>query len=140
MYFKPEPLEAVAEATEAHASTEEIRPFFVKVDNVLEEVFVETLTEVVPTADGQIDAKRASKGSKRPKATKDSDVTSPMPGRIVAINVAVGDEVTAGDTVLTVEAMKMENPVHAPESGTVKGIYVAEGDTVNPDECLIELE
>jgi len=166
--FKPEPLEAVAEATEAHASTpslaptefnitihgeeyhikidgsghksEEIRPFFVRVDNILEEVFVETLTEVVPTADGQIDTKRASKGSKRPKATRDSDVTSPMPGRIVAINVSVGDEVTAGDTVLTVEAMKMENPVHAPESGTVKAVYVAEGDTVNPDECLIEIE
>lgn len=166
--FKPEPLEAPAETSEHHIATpslaptefnitihgeeyhikidgsghksEEIRPFFVKVDNVLEEVFVETLTEVVPTADGQIDAKRASKGSKRPKATKDSDVTSPMPGRIVAINVAVGDEVTAGDTVLTVEAMKMENPVHAPESGTVKSVYVAEGDTVNPDECLIEME
>ncbi len=120
--------------------SEEIRPFYVKVDNVLEEVFVETLTEVVPTADGKIDAKRASKGSKRPKANQDSDVTSPMPGRIVSISVAVGDTVNAGDTVLTVEAMKMENPVHAPESGTVKAIYVVEGDTVNPDECLIEME
>ncbi len=120
--------------------SEEIRPFYVKVDNVLEEVFVETLTEVVPTADGKIDAKRASKGSKRPKANQDSDVTSPMPGRIVSISVAVGDAVSAGDTVLTVEAMKMENPVHAPESGTVKAIYVVEGDTVNPDECLIEME
>ncbi len=120
--------------------SEEIRPFYVKVDNVLEEVFVETLTEVVPTADGRIDAKRASKGSKRPKANQDSDVTSPMPGRIVSISVAVGDTVSAGDTVLTVEAMKMENPVHAPESGTVKAVYVVEGDTVNPDECLIEME
>jgi len=119
--------------------SEEIRPFFVKVDNVLEEVFVETLTEVVPTADGNIDAKRASKGSKRPKATKDSDVTTPMPGRVVAVNVVVGDRIEAGQTVLTVEAMKMENPVHAPESGTVKAVYVQEGDTVNPDECLIEV-
>lgn len=120
--------------------SEEVRPFFVKVDHVLEEVFVETLTEVVPTADGKIDARRASKGSKRPKATRDSDVTTPMPGRVVAVNVAVGDEIEAGQTVLTVEAMKMENPVHAPESGTVKAIYVVEGDTVNPDECLIEVE
>jgi len=166
--FKPEPLEAPVEASEQQVTTpglaptefnitihgeeyhikidgsghksEELRPFYVKVDSVLEEVFVETLTEVVPTADGQIDAKRASKGSKRPKATKDSDVTSPMPGRIVAINIAVGDQVEAGDTILTVEAMKMENPVHAPESGIVKAIYVAEGDTVNPDECLVEIE
>ncbi len=120
--------------------SEDVRPFYVKVDHVLEEVFVETLTEVVPTADGNIDAKRASKGSKRPKATQDSDVTSPMPGRIVAINVSEGDLVEAGDTVLTVEAMKMENPVHAPVSGTVKAIYVKEGDNVNPDECLVEVE
>jgi len=66
-------------------------------------------------------------------------VTTPMPGRIVAVNVKEGDTVEAGDTVVTVEAMKMENPVHAPVAGTVKAIYVAEGDTVNPDECLIEI-
>ncbi len=117
-----------------------VRPFYVKVDNVLEEVMVETLTEVVPMADGVIDTMKASKGSKRPKATRDSDVTTPMPGRIVAINVQVGDEVSAGQNVLVVEAMKMENPVHAPVSGLVKAIHVAVGDNVNPDECLIEIE
>ncbi len=120
--------------------SEEVRPFYVKVDNVLEEVLVETLTEVVPTTDGAIDSRRASRGSKRPKATKDSDVTTPMPGRIVAIEVSVGDTVEAGQTVLVVEAMKMENPVHAPVAGTVRAIHVAEGDQVNPDECLMEIE
>jgi len=124
-----------------HVNDDDLKPYYVKVDDVLEEVFVETLTEIVPTLDGRsIDTGKASKGSKRPKATKDSDVTSPMPGRIVAINVSVGDSVNAGDTVVTVEAMKMENPVHAPVSGIVKAIYVSEGDNVNPDECLIELE
>ncbi len=121
--------------------TDDLKPYYVKVDGVLEEVHVETLTEIVPTLDGRgIDAGKASKGSKRPKARKDSDVTSPMPGRIVTINVQEGDHVEAGDTVLTVEAMKMENPVHAPVSGTVKTIYVNESDTVNPDECLIDIE
>lgn len=120
--------------------TDDLKPYYVKVDNVLEEVYLETLTEIVPTIDGRsIDAGRVSKGSKRPKARNDSDVTTPMPGRIVAVNVKEGDVVNAGDTVVTVEAMKMENPVHAPVSGTVKAIYVAEGDTVNPDECLIEI-
>ncbi len=121
-----------------HAS-EELRPFYVKVDNVLEEVYVETLTEVVPTRDGSIDASKASRGSRRPKAREDSDVTSPMPGRIVAVNVEVGSHIEAGDTVLVVEAMKMENPVHAPVSGTVEEVFVKEGDTVNPDECLIRV-
>ncbi|MDX8387021.1 MAG: sodium-extruding oxaloacetate decarboxylase subunit alpha [Ghiorsea sp.] len=120
---------------------DDLKPYYIKVDNVLEEVHVETLTEVVPTLDGRsINPGRVSKGSKRPKARNDSDVTTPMPGRIVAVNVAIGDAVEAGDTVVTVEAMKMENPVHAPVSGTVKAIHVAEGDTVNPDECLIEIE
>ena len=165
--FKPEPLELDAPVVEGQVAaqglaptefnitihgeeyhsqidgsghkSEDIRPFYVKVDHVLEEVFVETLTEVVPTSEGNIDVKRASKGSKRPKATQDSDVTSPMPGRIVAINVSEGDTVKAGDTILTVEAMKMENPVHAPVSGVVKAIYVVEGDNVNPDECLVEV-
>ena len=118
--------------------SDDLKPYYVKVDNVLEEVYLETLTEVVPTVDGRLG--RVSKGSKRPKARNDSDVTTPMPGRIVSVNVAVGDAVNAGDTVVTVEAMKMENPVHAPVSGTVKAIYVSEGDTVNPDECLIEIE
>ncbi|HID37159.1 MAG TPA: pyruvate carboxylase subunit B, partial [Ghiorsea sp.] len=119
---------------------DDLKPYYIKVDNVLEEVYLETLTEMVPTLDGRsIDAGKVSKGSKRPKARNDSDVTTPMPGRIVSVNVKEGDTVEAGDTVVTVEAMKMENPVHAPVSGTVKAIYVAEGDTVNPDECLIEI-
>ncbi len=117
----------------------DVRPFYVKVDNVLEEVMVETLTEVVPTADGAIDTRKAARGSQRPKASSDSDVTTPMPGRIVAVHVKEGQHVDAGDTVLVVEAMKMENPVHAPVSGTVKAIHVREGDNVNPDECLMEI-
>ncbi|PIP03198.1 MAG: oxaloacetate decarboxylase subunit alpha [Zetaproteobacteria bacterium CG12_big_fil_rev_8_21_14_0_65_54_13] len=119
--------------------SDDLRPFYVKVDNVLEEVTVETLTEVVPTQNGNIDVNKASKGSRRPKAVSDSDVTTPMPGRIVAINFAIGDHVDAGATVLTVEAMKMENQVHAPVSGTITAIHVAIGDTVNPDECLVEI-
>jgi len=119
---------------------DDLKPYYIKVDNVLEEVYLQTLTAMVPTLDGRsIDSGKVSKGSKRPKARNDSDVTTPMPGRIVAINVSLGDSVNAGDTVVTVEAMKMENPVHAPVSGTIKAIHVAEGDTVNPDECLIEI-
>ncbi len=117
-----------------------VKPYYIRVDNILEEVFVETLAEVVPAEGGKIDAARATRGSRRPKASKDSDVTAPMPGRVVKINVKVGDHVEAGEVVLTVEAMKMENPVHAPVAGVVKAIHVREGDNVNPDECLMEIE
>jgi pyruvate carboxylase subunit B len=117
----------------------DVRPFYIKVDDVLEEVLVETLTEVVPTSDGAIDTRKASKDSRRPKATSDNHVTTPMPGRIVAVHVREGQKVEAGDTLLVVEAMKMENQIHAPVAGTVAAIYVNEGDNVNPDECLIEI-
>jgi len=165
--FKPEPLEeeVVETAVQNNSSTlaptefyvnihgenyhikiegvghksENERPFYVKVDNVLEEVRVETLTEVVPTQDGAIDTQKASRGSRRPRAKSDNDVTTAMPGKIVKINVEEGQAVEAGQTVLVVEAMKMENPVHAPVSGTVKTVYVQEGDNVNPDECLMEI-
>jgi pyruvate carboxylase subunit B len=60
-----------------------------------------------------------------------------MPGTVVSVKVRVGDSVRAGDTVLTVEAMKMENEIHTPIDGEIKQIYVAEGDKVNPDEVLV---
>ena len=54
--------------------------------------------------------------------------------------VKVGDKLKAGDPVLVIEAMKMENEVPAPVAGTVKAVHVAKGDSVNPDEALVEIE
>jgi pyruvate carboxylase subunit B len=62
-----------------------------------------------------------------------------MPGKVMSIKVTEGQSVSDGDVVLTVEAMKMENEVHTPISGVVKKILVKIGDTVNPDETLIEV-
>ncbi|MBI1911148.1 MAG: sodium-extruding oxaloacetate decarboxylase subunit alpha [Deltaproteobacteria bacterium] len=115
------------------------RPFFISVDNRLEEVMIESLTEVIPTTAGEIERPSITQSS-RPKARKEGDVTTPIPGKVTSIKIAVGDKVSEGDTVLTVEAMKMENEVHTPISGTVKKILVKIGDSVNPDETLIEVE
>lgn len=112
------------------------RPYFIYVDDQLEEVIVESLVEVVPSVSGVIDA-RATGHSIRPKAREEGDVTTPMPGTVVKVKVNKGDKVEAGDTVLVIEAMKMENEIHTPISGTVKKIYVSEGDNVNPDEVLL---
>ena len=114
------------------------RPFFIYVDDQLQEVLVESLVEVVPSISGVIDA-RSTGHSIRPKAKEVGDVTTPMPGAVVRIRVKVGDKVEAGDTVLIVEAMKMENEVHTPISGVVEKIYVSEGDSVNPDEVLVQV-
>ena len=54
--------------------------------------------------------------------------------------VSEGDEVSAGDPVLIIEAMKMETEVKATKSGTVKAVSIAKGDRVAPGESLIEIE
>jgi pyruvate carboxylase subunit B len=120
--------------------SEDVRPFFLKVDGKMEEVMVQSLVEVVPSADGVIESNVSSFHSSRPKAVKKGQITTAMPGRVVKIKIAEGDQVKAGDTLCIVEAMKMENEIHSPMDGTVKKIYIKEGDSVNPDETLMEVE
>jgi pyruvate carboxylase subunit B len=115
------------------------RPYFLYVDNQLVEVIVEPLVEIVPSEEGLIDSRKAGSASRRPKAEAPGDITTAMPGSVVRMKVAKGDTVKEGDTVLIVEAMKMENEIHTPVSGTVEDIYVAEGDMVNPDEVLVRI-
>ncbi|MCL4496755.1 MAG: sodium-extruding oxaloacetate decarboxylase subunit alpha [Deltaproteobacteria bacterium] len=115
------------------------RPFFLNVDGVLEEVVIESLTEIVPSAGGEIVGESIAR-SKRPSPKREGDVYAPMPGRITKVMVKEGSAVRAGDTVLIVEAMKMENEIHTPIDGIVKEIYVKEGDNANPDETLIYVE
>ena len=126
-------------------SGENQRPFYVSVDGVNEEVFVETLSEVEVggSGNGSSRAKKTSaeaSSSKRPRPAHQGHVTTAMPGAIVEVMVEIGKKVKAGDPVLVIEAMKMENEVQAPVSGTVIGVFVAKGDTVTPDESLIEIQ
>lgn len=65
------------------------------------------------------------------------DVPSPLAGRVVAVNCAVGDSVAAGATLITLEAMKMNTFVSAAAAGTVKAIYVKEGDAVEEGQSLV---
>jgi len=117
------------------------RAFYINVDGVPEEVIIESLDEVVTS--GDVETARSSSrsaGSSRPKATSPGHVTTSMPGVIVDVLVSVGDKVSAGDPVLVTEAMKMETEIQAPIAGTIKEIHVQKGDSVNPDESLIEIE
>jgi biotin carboxyl carrier protein len=63
-----------------------------------------------------------------------------MQGTIVQVLVAVGDAVEAGQAVIVLEAMKMENHINAETAGTVKEIRVAAGDTVGPGDVLAVVE
>lgn len=64
-------------------------------------------------------------------------VTAPMPGNIWKVLVSVGDQVNEGDSLIILEAMKMENEIPAPCSGTVKEVAVEEGQAVAKDALLV---
>ncbi len=66
-------------------------------------------------------------------------IKAPLPGSIIKVNVNVGDSIKPGDTVMVMEAMKMENNIQAESAGTIKAIKVNVGDTVMQDDTLIEL-
>jgi len=67
-------------------------------------------------------------------------ITAPMPGRVVKRLVGEGEQVTPGQGVIVVEAMKMENELRAQAEGTVKEFKVNEGDNVEAGECLVLIE
>jgi acetyl-CoA/propionyl-CoA carboxylase biotin carboxyl carrier protein len=67
-------------------------------------------------------------------------VTSPMPGTVLAVRVAPGQAVTAGEELVVVEAMKMEHTVRAGEEGTVTEVLVKAGDSVRLEQPLVVLD
>lgn len=124
---------------------EEQRPFYVSVDGIAEEVVIETLSEIEVSSGGKNGSKKKSaaattSSANRPRPTHDGCVTTAMPGTIVDVKVKAGDKVSAGDGVLVIEAMKMENEIQSPKSGIVVSVHVKKGDSVTPDETLIEIQ
>ena len=92
--------------------------------------------------DGQvarIDAGSASTRG-RVRGRGDAGVMAPMPATVVAINATAGQSVNEGDTLIVLEAMKMELPIKAPRGGVVKAVHCAKGDLVQPGVNLLELE
>jgi glutaconyl-CoA decarboxylase len=71
-----------------------------------------------------------------PVSADGTQVKAPMPGTILAVKKNVGDAVKAGDVIVVLEAMKMENDIVAPCDGTVKSINAPKGSTVNTDDVL----
>lgn len=67
-------------------------------------------------------------------------ITAPMPGKVVRILASVGSQVEAGQSVIVIEAMKMQNELKAPKNGTVKKLNVAEGAAVEAGQALAEVE
>jgi len=67
-------------------------------------------------------------------------ITAPMPGKVIELSVREGDEVRRNQTLLIVEAMKMENEIPSPVDGLIVKVHAAVGDLVDAEEPLIEIE
>ena len=65
---------------------------------------------------------------------------APMPATVVSLRARPGDSVDEGDTLMVLEAMKMELPIRAPRAGIVKAVHCAEGELVQPGINLVEIE
>ena len=77
---------------------------------------------------------------KKGEAEQNDSITSPMPGKVVKIPVTVGQEMKAGDTVIVIEAMKMQSNYKVTSDCRIKEILVREGDNITGDQTLITLE
>jgi len=85
-------------------------------------------------------SKRPAEPLKVNPASHKTKIFSPLPGSIMAINIKVGDQINEGDSLLVLEAMKMENNIIAEKGGVVTAIHVSAGQQVLQNDLLIELE
>jgi len=116
------------------------RPYYISIDGVPEEILVEPLDSISLDQNSNGEAPTATHpSSHRPRASEPGHVTTAMPCTIVDVLVNVDDNVKAGDALLITEAMKMETEVQAPIAGTVTAIHVGKGNSVTPNEVLLEI-
>ncbi|MDD3656046.1 MAG: biotin/lipoyl-binding protein [Atribacterota bacterium] len=119
----------------------------------VEEIITDSVSPIItPTAKVELkedkvepkktEAKSAKSVEKQTSviSTEGEEIKAPLPGKILKINVAEGDTVNEGDTVLILEAMKMENEILADFSGKVKKIFVSINDMVETDDTLLIID
>ena len=86
-------------------------------------------------------ARAAEVADRGPEPAADTGaVRAPMPAVVTAVAAAPGQTVTRGDTLVTLEAMKMEIPLKAPRDGRIAAVRCGTGDRVDPDTPLVELD
>ena len=127
-----------------------MRKLRISVDGKVFDVTVEILDEGTPDEVLQAGVNPAAAGPVGPAASpavpeqpleiaESGIIKSPLPGKVVSVDVNLGDMVEKGDRLLTIEAMKMHNYINAPQSGKVSSIFVTMGSTVEKGQTLLQI-
>ncbi len=87
-----------------------------------------------------VDPRRLARGGAGLAAAGPQTIVAPMPGKVIEVKVTPGDAVHAGDGVVVVEAMKMQNELKAAKDGTVVSVKVSAGDSVAPGSALVVID
>jgi len=124
-------------------SVEEIEDKSLRVESVREikenvTVIKEPVKTKVNYSPKTIEKPQEKEAVAEPRGTK--IVTTPLPGKVLKVNVSSGSKVKRGDILMTIEAMKMENEILASMNGTVKRVFVETGKNVETKEKLLEFE
>ena len=113
-----------------------MKKYRVNVNGTIYEVELEEITGAAPAASVAAPAAAPAPAASPAGGEK---VCAPMPGNILDVKVAAGASVKAGDVLVILEAMKMENEIVAPQDGTVASVNVNKGDTVNSGDVLVSM-
>lgn len=92
------------------------------------------------TQPGAKKKKKNTTGKKQSSSSGSTEISAPIPGLLVGIDVEVGESVTEGQVLLRLEAMKMENSIVSPKDATITSIEVELGDEVKDGQVLIRLD
>lgn len=109
-----------------------MKKYKVNVNGTAYEVEIEEMTGAPTVAAAPVAASAAAPAA----SGAGESITSPMPGNILAVNVAAGDMVKKGQVLMVLEAMKMENEICAPSDGKITGVNVRKGDSVETQALL----
>lgn len=118
-----------------------MKRFLIKINGKTYDAEVEVVgtSASAPVAAPAAAPRAAAPAAAAPAAGSPANVTSPLPGTVLRLCKNTGDAVAAGEVVMIVESMKMENEVVAPEGGRIASIAVAAGSAINTGDLLFTL-